>query len=69
MGDVEHAFGFDTLLTDISLYWFSDDINGSLRLFKRRTDLQRSPSTQASLCSSPKRQDITERWPLAHLSR
>ena len=33
-GDVEQAFGFDTLLTDISLYWFSDDINGSLRLYK-----------------------------------
>jgi pimeloyl-ACP methyl ester carboxylesterase len=33
-GDVEQTFGFDTLLTDISLYWFSDDINGSLRLYK-----------------------------------
>jgi len=33
-GDVEQAFGFDTLLTDISLYWFGDDINGSLRLYK-----------------------------------
>jgi pimeloyl-ACP methyl ester carboxylesterase len=33
-GDVERSFGFDTLLTDISLYWFSDNINGSLRLYK-----------------------------------
>jgi pimeloyl-ACP methyl ester carboxylesterase len=33
-GDVEQAFGFDTLLTDISLYWFADAINGSLRLYK-----------------------------------
>jgi pimeloyl-ACP methyl ester carboxylesterase len=33
-GDVEQAFGFDTLLTDISLYWFGDDINGSLRLYR-----------------------------------
>jgi pimeloyl-ACP methyl ester carboxylesterase len=33
-GDVEQAFGFDTLLTDICLYWFSDDINGALRLYK-----------------------------------
>jgi pimeloyl-ACP methyl ester carboxylesterase len=33
-GDVELAFGFDTLLTDISLYWFSDNINGTLRLYK-----------------------------------
>lgn len=33
-GDVEQAFGFDTLLTDISLYWFGDEINGSLRLYK-----------------------------------
>jgi len=33
-GDVERAFGFDTLLTDILLYWFGDDINGSLRLYK-----------------------------------
>jgi pimeloyl-ACP methyl ester carboxylesterase len=33
-GDVERVFGFDTLLTDISLYWFSDSINGSLRLYK-----------------------------------
>lgn len=33
-GDVEQSFGFDTLLTDISLYLFSDNINGSLRLYK-----------------------------------
>ena len=33
-GDIEQAFGFDTLLTDISLYWFGDDINGSVRLYK-----------------------------------
>ena len=33
-GDVEQVLGFDTLLTDLSLYWFGDDINGSLRLYK-----------------------------------
>jgi pimeloyl-ACP methyl ester carboxylesterase len=33
-GDIEQAFGFDTLLTGISLYWFGDDINGSLRLYR-----------------------------------
>ena len=33
-GDVEQAFGFDTLLTDISIYWFSDNINGSLRVYR-----------------------------------
>jgi pimeloyl-ACP methyl ester carboxylesterase len=33
-GDVEQAFGLDTILTDISLYWFGGDINGSLRLYK-----------------------------------
>ena len=33
-GDVERAFGFDALLTDISLYWFGDALNGSMRLYK-----------------------------------
>lgn len=33
-GDVEQAFGFDALLTDICLYWFSENINGALRLYK-----------------------------------
>ena len=27
--------GFDTLLADISLYWFGNEINGSLRLYKK----------------------------------
>ncbi len=33
-GDVERLFGLDTLLTDISLYWFSDGIAASLRLYR-----------------------------------
>jgi pimeloyl-ACP methyl ester carboxylesterase len=33
-GDIEQTFAFDTLLTDISLYWFSNNINASLRLYK-----------------------------------
>ena len=33
-GDVEKAFGLDALLTDISLYWFSDSIAASLRLYR-----------------------------------
>lgn len=33
-GDVERAIGLDTLLTDISLYWFSDAVNASLRLYR-----------------------------------
>jgi len=32
--DVERAFGFDALLTDISLYWFGNALNGSMRLYK-----------------------------------
>jgi pimeloyl-ACP methyl ester carboxylesterase len=33
-GDIEHVFDLDTLLTNISLYWFSDTLVGSLRLYK-----------------------------------
>jgi pimeloyl-ACP methyl ester carboxylesterase len=33
-GDVEQAISLDTLLTDISLYWFSDSLTASLRLYK-----------------------------------
>jgi pimeloyl-ACP methyl ester carboxylesterase len=33
-GDVERAFSLDTLLTDISLYWFSDSVAVSLRLYR-----------------------------------
>jgi pimeloyl-ACP methyl ester carboxylesterase len=33
-GDVERVFGLDALLTDISLYWFGDAVNASLRLYK-----------------------------------
>ena len=49
-GDVEKAVGFNTLLTDISLYWFGDDINGSLRLYKenRLTPLTFNPSERVA---------------------
>jgi pimeloyl-ACP methyl ester carboxylesterase len=33
-GDVEQVFALDALLTDISLYWFSDSIAASLRLYR-----------------------------------
>ncbi|TRC92797.1 epoxide hydrolase [Mesorhizobium sp. WSM4303] len=33
-GDVERIFTMDALLTDISLYWFSNTIEASLRLYK-----------------------------------
>lgn len=33
-GDVERIFPLDMLLTDISLYWFADSLNASLRLYK-----------------------------------
>jgi pimeloyl-ACP methyl ester carboxylesterase len=33
-GEVERIFSFDTLLTDISLYWFADSLNASLRLYR-----------------------------------
>jgi pimeloyl-ACP methyl ester carboxylesterase len=33
-GDVERVFSLETLLTDISVYWFSDAVNASLRLYK-----------------------------------
>jgi len=33
-GDVERSFSLDALLTDISLYWFSDSLAASLRLYK-----------------------------------
>ncbi len=33
-GDVERVFGLDTLLTDISLYWFGGTVDASLRLYK-----------------------------------
>lgn len=33
-GDVESVIALDTLLTDISLYWFSDSLTASLRLYK-----------------------------------
>ena len=33
-GDVEQVFSFDTLLTDISLYWFSGTVDATLRLYK-----------------------------------
>lgn len=33
-GDVESIASLDTLLTDISIYWFGGDLAGSLRLYK-----------------------------------
>jgi pimeloyl-ACP methyl ester carboxylesterase len=33
-GDVERVFAMDTMLTDISLYWFTDALAASLRLYK-----------------------------------
>ncbi len=33
-GDIESVIPLDTLLTDISLYWFSDSLTASLRLYK-----------------------------------
>jgi pimeloyl-ACP methyl ester carboxylesterase len=33
-GYLESVLSLDTLLTDISLYWFSSNLNGSLRLYK-----------------------------------
>lgn len=33
-GDIENVISLDTLLTDISLYWFSESITASLRLYK-----------------------------------
>ncbi len=33
-GDVESVFSLDTMLTDISLYWFGHSLQASLRLYK-----------------------------------
>lgn len=33
-GDLESAISMDALLTDISLYWFGDQLSGSLRMYK-----------------------------------
>lgn len=33
-GDLKSILSFDTILTDISLYWFSNNLNASLRLYK-----------------------------------
>lgn len=33
-GDLEKAISLDDILTDISLYWFGNSLNGSLRLYK-----------------------------------
>ena len=33
-GDLESILSLDTILTDISLYWFSNNLNASLRLYK-----------------------------------
>ena len=33
-GDIESVISMDTLITDISLYWFSDSLTASLRLYK-----------------------------------
>ena len=33
-GDVESVFRLDTILTDISLYWFGNTLDASLRLYK-----------------------------------
>jgi pimeloyl-ACP methyl ester carboxylesterase len=33
-GDIERVFSMDTLLTDISIYWFGDSPAASLRLYK-----------------------------------
>jgi pimeloyl-ACP methyl ester carboxylesterase len=33
-GDVERVFSMDTMLTDISLYWFGNSADASLRLYK-----------------------------------
>ena len=44
-GDVERVFSLDALLTDISIYWFGDSLNASLRLYKenRRQPLVFAP--------------------------
>ncbi len=34
-GDLERVVSMDTLLTDISLYWFGGSLNASLRLYKQ----------------------------------
>lgn len=33
-GDVERSFSLDTLLTDISLYWFSGTVDATVRVYK-----------------------------------
>ncbi|RUW36998.1 MAG: epoxide hydrolase [Mesorhizobium sp.] len=33
-GDIQRVFSLDTLLTDISIYWFGDSLSASLRLYK-----------------------------------
>lgn len=33
-GDLESILSFDVILTDISIYWFSGNLNASLRLYK-----------------------------------
>lgn len=33
-GDMERAFSLDTLLTDISLYWFSGTVDATVRVYK-----------------------------------
>jgi hypothetical protein len=50
-GDVESAISLDSLLTNISLYWFSDNIAASLRLYKenRLDPLAFGPGERARL--------------------
>jgi len=43
-GDVERVFSMDALLTDISLYWFSQNLDASFRLYKEN---RRRPMTFA----------------------
>ena len=45
-GDLESVISLDDLLTDICLYWFGNDLNGSLRLYKenRRRPLVFAPA-------------------------
>ena len=44
LGDIESSFTKDELLTNVSLYWFTNSIYGAMRLYKEaRRDLTRTP--------------------------
>jgi pimeloyl-ACP methyl ester carboxylesterase len=49
-GDLERVFSLDTLLTDISLYWFADSLTATLRLYKenRQRPLVFAPGERVS---------------------